>query len=161
MVLGEDTLQDGQGIIDFGSNMLRWHRREWPMRRIEHAFEVSLGQVLRETGYEQINQLIQKNADLFSAKVEPNGFCSNSAIHIKTNHPPISQAAYRTPLSKRKLVEEAIADMLAENIIRPSQSAWASQITLVPKRDSSTRFCVDYRKLIPVTIRDQYPLPQI
>ena len=30
MVLGEDALQDGQGIIDFGRNVLRWHRREWP-----------------------------------------------------------------------------------------------------------------------------------
>ena len=88
------------------------------MRRIEHAFEASLGQVLPETGYKQINQLIQKNADLFSAKGEPNGFCSNYPIYIKTNHSPISQAAYRTPLSKRKLVEEAIADMLAENVIR-------------------------------------------
>ena len=161
MVLGEDALQDGQGIIDFGRNVLRWHRREWPMRRIEHAFEASLGQVLPETGDEQINQLIQKNADLFSAKGEPNGFCLNSPIHIKTNHPPISQAAYRTPLSKRKLVEEAIADMLTENVIRPSESAWASPITLVLKRDGSTRFCVDYRKLNSVTIRDQYPLPQI
>ena len=83
MVLGEDALQDGQGIIDFGRNVLRWHRREWPTRRIEHAFEASLGQVLPE-----INQLIQKNADLFSAKGEPNGFCSNSPIHIKTKHPP-------------------------------------------------------------------------
>ena len=88
MVLGEDALQDGQGIINFSRNVLRWHRREWPMRRIEHAFKASLGQVLPETGYEQINQLIQKNADLFSAKGEPNGFCSNSSIHIKTNHPP-------------------------------------------------------------------------
>ena len=50
MVLREDALLDGQGQgqgkIDFGQNVLRWHRREWPMRRIEHAFEASLGQVL-------------------------------------------------------------------------------------------------------------------
>ena len=120
MVLGEDALQDGQGIIDFGRNALRWHRREWPMRRIQHALEASPGQVLPETGDGQINQLIQKNAYLFSAKGEPNGFCSNSPIHNKTNNPPISQAAYRTPLSKRKLVEEAIADMFSENVFRPS-----------------------------------------
>ena len=83
MVLGEDALQDGQGIIDFGRNVLRWHRREWPMRRIEHGFEASLGQVLPKTGDEQINQLIQKNADLFSAKGEPKGFCSNSPYILK------------------------------------------------------------------------------
>ena len=34
-------------------------------------------------------------------------------------------------------------------------------MTLVPKRDGSTRFCVDHRKLNSVTIRDQYSLPQI
>ena len=63
MVLGVDALQDCEGIIDFGRNVLRWHRREWPMRHLEHAFEASLGQVLPETGDEQINQLIRKNAD--------------------------------------------------------------------------------------------------
>ena len=55
----------------------------------------------------------------------------------------------------------AIADMLTENVIRSSESAWASPITLVPKRDGSTRFCVDYRKLNSVTNCGQYPLPQI
>ena len=74
---------------------------------------------------------------------------------------PTTHKSYRTPLSKRKLVEEAIADMLTENVIRPSESAWTSPITLVPKRDGSMRFCVDYRKLNSVTIRDQYPLPEI
>ena len=126
MVLREDALQDCQGIIDFGPNVLRLHETEWPMRRIELAFKANLGQVLPETGYEQINQLIQKNAYLFSVKGEPNGFYNNSPINNEINHPPIGQAAYHTPLSKRKLVEEAIADMLTESVIRQSKLAWPS-----------------------------------
>ena len=77
------------------------------------------------------------------------------------SHTPIKQKPYHTPLTKRKIVDDAIDDMLQANIIRPSNSPWTSPIVVVDKKDGSKRFCVDYRELNKRTTLSSLPLLKI
>lgn len=60
-----------------------------------------------------------------------------------------------------KEAEEEITSMKEEGIIEASVSPWSSNIVLVKKKDGSLRFCVDFRQLNDITIKDSHPLPRI
>ncbi len=58
-------------------------------------------------------------------------------------------------------MKEKIDRMLKDGIIKKSKSPQASPVMLVSKKDGSIRFCVDYKKVNEITIKDAYLLPVI
>lgn len=61
----------------------------------------------------------------------------------------------------RKAIKHQVEEMLQKGIVRATSSPFAAEIVMVRKKDGAWRFCVDYRLLNKVTIKDKYPLPRI
>ena len=77
------------------------------------------------------------------------------------NSPPIRQQTRRMPTIRKDQASKLVHEMLDKDVIQPSESPWASSVVLVKKKDGSTRFCVDYRRVNAVTRKDAYPLPRV
>ncbi len=110
----------------------------------------------------QIAKLLCKYAHVFSETDNNLGRTGIIKHKIPTGDArPIKQPPRRVPGNMGAEVDEQIEDMLKNDIIQPSVSPWASGIVLVQKKDGTKRFCVDYRRLNDVTIKDAYPLPRV
>ncbi|GBM19353.1 hypothetical protein AVEN_94468-1, partial [Araneus ventricosus] len=117
---------------------------------------------LNEEQRTAVKELLQEFQNLFSTSDSDVGRCNMTQNRINTgNHPPIKQYPRRLPLAKKEEAERLLKEMVDNGIIEESSGPWASPIVLVKKKDGSTRFCVDYRKLNEITIKDSYPLPRI
>ncbi|KAJ7986814.1 hypothetical protein DPEC_G00332290 [Dallia pectoralis] len=51
--------------------------------------------------------------------------------------------------------------MRAAGVVEPSESPWMSPVVLVKKKDGTWRYCVDFRQLNDITVKDSYPLPRV
>ncbi|XP_077225227.1 uncharacterized protein LOC143858459 [Tasmannia lanceolata] len=64
------------------------------------------------------------------------------------------------PVDISALLREYAEEMLSNGIIVPSHSPYSSPVLLI-KKDNTWRFCVDYRALNSITIKDRFPIPTI
>ena len=82
-------------------------------------------------------------------------------IALEPGTKPIRSMPYRKGPAMRDTVAKEVNKMLNAAVIEPTSTEWASPVVLVPKKDGSLRFCVDYRRLNAKTAADSYLLPRM
>ena len=132
--------------------------------KVKHLAEMlnRMGSNLSTEQAEQVKDVVMEYSDVFTA---PDGELGHTTLvqhEIDTgNHHPIKQPPRRLSQAQRELADKEVEKMLSKGFIEPSDSPWASPIVLVAKKDGSTRFCIDYRRLNDVTRKDSFHLPRI
>lgn len=81
-------------------------------------------------------------------------------VHLKADAIP-RRRSYRIPERLLPKLKEEVEVMLQLDVIEQSTSEWCSPIVLVPKKDGSLRFCIDFRYLNSMSKCQSYPMPRI
>jgi hypothetical protein len=117
-----------------------------------------------DTGSEQdlVERLLDTYSDVFAAPagLPPARHCDHR-IHLKPAAEPVAVRPYRYPQIQKDELEAQCEDMLQHGLIQPSTSPFSAPVLLVKKQDNTWRFCVDYRALNAVTVKDKFPIPVV
>ena len=109
-----------------------------------------------------LKDLLHDYCDIIAIKDQELG-CTDIVCHSidSGEHRPIKQQPYHTAIVHRDTIRKMVEQMQKQGIVQPSRSPWASPVVLVPKKDGSLHFCVDYCKLNSITRKDVFSLPRV
>ena len=108
--------------------------------------------------------LLKEYHDIFSLEKRDMGHTNATKHKIvlkDLDTPPFKECFRRIPPPQLDEVREHFKLMLDAGVINPSNSPWCNAVVLVRKKDGLLRFCIDFRKLNSLTVKDSHPLPHI
>ena len=113
---------------------------------------------------EKACSLLKEYHDIFSLEKHDTGHtkAAKHKIVLKDpDTPPFRERFRRIPPPQLDEVRAHLKMMLDAGVIRPSNSPWCNAVVLVRKKDGSLRFCINFRRLNSLTVKDSQPLPRI
>ena len=106
--------------------------------------------------------LLLKNHDVFSKNKSDLGCATNAThtIHLK-HEAPIFVKQFPVPESYRSQLNLQVKEWLKMGVIKPTNSPYNSPIFVVPKKDGSPRYVLDFRKLNSNSHTDKYSMKSV
>lgn len=113
----------------------------------------------------KMNTLRQRYIDVFPEEL-PKGLPPKRILDHKINLIPDSKPTFKNyyRMSPKDLeeVKEHLKEMLDQGFIRESHSPYGAPVLFALKPgETKRRFCVDYRDLNKITVKDRYPIPRV
>jgi len=112
----------------------------------------------------KLESVLKEYADVLKGMpagfMPPNRFCDHS-IPLPAEHSPPFSSTYRMSPAELDELKKQLTDLQERGFIQPSSSPYGSPILFVRKKDGTLRFCVDYRALNKLTVKNRYALPRI
>jgi len=105
--------------------------------------------------------VVREFRDVFSEELLGLPLVREIKVSIKTitRVSPIARSPYRmAPMELAELKVE-LQELLDKGFIRPRNLPWGASVLFVKKKDGTLHFCIDYRQLNKVTVKNRYPLP--
>ena len=135
---------------------------QWETKSYGREISFNIGENLNDSERKTVQDYLNDNSHLFARNLNELTKTNLTTHKIRTvPHEPINKSPYRASVKERAIIEKQIDEMLEAGIIRESKSPYAAPVVIVSKPDGSYRFCVDYRGLNAVTIKDKYPIPRV
>jgi hypothetical protein len=82
-------------------------------------------------------------------------------IRLLPSTAPVAIRPYLYAHNQKQELKKQCAEMLGTGVIRPNTSAFSVSMLLVKKGGDSWWFCVDFRALNAVTVKDKFPIPVV
>ena len=166
------TLADGSNRVTV---VLRKNTQDWleikkgiPITQMVAANEIPkvTNLLSAEEPKEQPSLTEAERQDLLLEKLDLTGMGHTKAAKHKIvlkdpDTPPFKERFCRIPPAQLDEVRAHLKMMLDAGVIWPSNSPWCNAVVLVRKKDGSLCFCIDFRKLNSLTVKDSHPLPHI
>ena len=125
----------------------------------ENGGKVKISSKLSEKQKEEMELLLEEFNDVLQDKPGRTDMAEHSIETGKEN--PVRQVPYRIPYAQREEMMKEVQRMEEIGVLQPSKSDWASPVVMVPKKDGTQRFCVDFRKVNSISKFDAYPMARI